>query len=62
METRREGTLQGGNKCRRATSAGSRGGGEAGGSKGSHLERRLIILLGPSMAPAGDEKGQVAHV
>lgn len=33
-----------------------------GGSKGSHLERRLIILLGPSMAPTGDEKGQVAHV
>lgn len=45
-----------------AGSRGENGSKDAGGREGSHLKQRLIILLGPSMVPSGERKGQFAHV
>lgn len=52
--------MEGSDECRERR--GEDGSKDAGGREDSHLEQRLIILLGPSMAPSGEGKGQFAHV
>lgn len=53
MEARREGTLRGGNKCRRATSAGSRGGEEAGGKQRQSSLAEADYFIGPFYGARG---------